>query len=82
MRENRFAAQDRFSRGASPRKPRSGGAILGFLIYSAWNFLALRSVLALIEWELSVFRTAGLAVALALWHMVIYGIFYAQKKRQ
>ena len=81
MRENHFASQNRFSGGAPARKPRSAGVILSLLIYSAWNFLALRSVLALIEWELSVFRVAGVAVIIALWHLVIHGILYAKGKR-
>jgi hypothetical protein len=73
------------------RNPKNGGAqtggdaaatVLGFLVLAVWNFFAISIVIPLIEWNLSVMRTAGLAVVLSLWQSVNYGVLYARSKHR
>ena len=78
LRDNPFAAEARISGGA----PSGGGAaLLGFLIFSVWNFLTLLGVSALANWNLSVLRTLGIASLLTLWLVITFSLLNASKRK-
>lgn len=80
LRDNPFAAEANVSGGAPIGRRKSEAALLGFLVFSVWNFVALLVLFSLIEWNLSVIRTLGVAVLLSLWQSVAYGVFYARSR--
>jgi len=80
LRENPFANSATISRGAKTGRRTGVGVLLGFLIFSAWNFLALRTLLGLVEWNLSVFRCAGVAVLASFWLVITYALLNARSK--
>lgn len=59
----------------------SGGAFIGFLFFSAWNFLTLLGVSTLGKWNLSVLRTLGVASLLTLWLVITYSLLNASKRK-
>jgi len=75
-----FEQKKIISSGAQIKKNKSGGVLLGFLFFSAWNFLALRTLLGLVEWDLSVFRCAGVAVLASFWLVVTWSLLNARSK--
>ena len=78
LRDNPFIAETKISSGA-----KSGGApaLLGFLIFSVWNFLTLLGVSELAQWNLSVLRTLGVASLFTLWLVVTYALLNASKRK-
>lgn len=64
------------SSGAPARR---GVALLGFLCFVAWNFLAIRTLFALAEWNLSVWRSLGVATLVSWWLVVTYALLNARR---
>jgi len=80
IQKNNGAQNWKANSGALTRRRTVGVVSLGFLLFSAWNFLALRTLLGLVEWNLSVFRCAGVAVLASFWLVVTWSLLNARSK--
>jgi len=80
LRENHFATSGAISRGAQTDRRTGVGVLLGFLLFSAWNFLALLTLSTLTEWNLSLLRCAGIAVLVTLWLVSTNALLNAGKR--
>jgi len=78
LRDYPFDVEKRISGGAQTR---GSASVLGFLIFSLWNFLTLLGVSALTDWNLSVLRTLGVASLLTLWLVTTYSLLNASKRK-
>jgi len=78
LRDYPFDSENRISSGAQTR---GGASVLGFLIFSLWNFLTLLGVSVLTNWNLSVLRILGVASLLTLWVVTAYSLLSASKRK-
>jgi len=74
IRDFPFEQKKIISSGAQTRKNKNGGVLVGFLFFSVWNFLALRTLLKLAEWNLSLLRSVAVALLVSLWLVVTYSL--------
>jgi len=81
LRESPFiVTSGAISRGAQTERRTGVGGLLGFLIFSAWNFLMFLTLSTLTEWNLSLLRCAGIAVLVTLWLVSTYALLNAGKR--
>lgn len=81
LRDSGFGNQN-FSGAQMKKENRRGSAFIGFMIFSVWNFLTLFALFALLQWSVSALRTLGVAVLLALWQSVLFGVSHALRNKE